>query len=87
MIRKQSQAIIRTSRETMSHAFGEMYYLATLTEQRRQKLAERKEKKDPHTGLVFISPRVPKEFDIVVPSDTGKSVETTIHTDDPCIIA
>jgi hypothetical protein len=81
----------------MSHAFGEMYYLAMQVEHKRQiemkqkvqkQGEEQEQKRDPRKGaLVFISPRVPKDFDTVVPSDTGKSVETTIHTDDPCVIA
>jgi hypothetical protein len=33
--------------------------------------------------LVFISPRVPKEFDTVVPSDTGKPVD---NAEDWCVI-
>jgi len=73
----------------MTHALGEMYYLAGLMEERRQKLMqkEHKQEQDPpiHTGLVFISPRVPKEFDTVVPSDTGKTVETVDR--DWCVIA
>ena len=61
----------------MAHALGEMYYLAGLMEERRQKLEQQEQKKQEqkHPGLVFISPRVPKEFDII-PSDTGKTVET-----------
>jgi hypothetical protein len=61
----------------MAHALGEMYYLAGLMEERRQKLEQQEQKKqeEQHQGLVFISPRVPKEFDII-PSDTGKTVET-----------
>jgi hypothetical protein len=76
----------------MAHALGEMYYLAGLMEERRQK-QEQKQEQGPHihTGLVFISPRVPKEFDMIVPSDTGKPVNTivndTIYTDDWCVIA
>jgi hypothetical protein len=78
----------------MSHALGEVYYLTTLMEQHRQKQAEQKGQKEQqeqgsqtHPSLVFISPRVPKEFDTVVPSDTGKPVETIVHTDDGCVIA
>jgi len=81
----------------MSHAFGEMYYLAMQVEHKRQiethqkmqkQGEEQEQKRDPRKGaLVFISPRVPKDFDTVVPSDTGKSVETTIHTDEWCVIA
>jgi hypothetical protein len=73
----------------MAHALGEVYYLTTLMEQRRKKIEEQKEQgqQNIHTGLVFISPRVPKEFDTVVPSDTGKPVETIVHTDDGCVIA
>ena len=72
----------------MAHALGEMYYLAGLMEERRQKLIEQQEeqKQGPHVhpGLVFISPRVPKEFDIV-PADTGKTVETV--DSEWCVIA
>ena len=65
----------------MAHALGEVYYLTTLMEQRRKKIEEQKEQGQQtiHTGLVFISPRVP--------SDTGKPVETIVHTDDGCMIA
>jgi hypothetical protein len=73
----------------MAHALGEMYYLAGLMEERRQKLEKKQEQKQEgpqiHPGLVFISPRVPKEFDTVVPSDTGKTVETVDL--DWCVIA
>ena len=73
----------------MAHALGEMYYLASLMEERRQKLEKehkREEKEGPHvhSGLVFISPRVSKEFDTVVPSDTGKPNDAM---DDWCVIA
>ena len=73
----------------MAHALGEMYYLASLMEERRQKLEKEhkgQEKEGPHvhSGLVFISPRVPKEFDTVVPSDTGKPNDAM---DDGCVIA
>ena len=83
---------IETSRETMAHALGEMYYLAGLMEERRQKRAEPKGQQEQgpqtHPGLVFISPRVPKEFDTVVPSDTGKSVVRTVDSaDEWCVIA
>jgi hypothetical protein len=74
----------------MSHALGEMYYLTNLMEERRQKQKEQKEQKKQqqvHPGLVFISPRVPKEFDTVVPSDTGKPSDATVSTDDWCVIA
>jgi len=75
----------------MAHALGEMYYLASLMEERRQKLEKehkRQEKEGPHvhSGLVFISPRVSKEFDII-PSDTGKPIDATVYTDDWCVIA
>jgi len=72
----------------MTHALGEMYYLAGLMEERRQKQEQQQEQKQDsqiHPGLVFISPRVPKEFDTVVPSDTGKTVETVDR--DWCVIA
>ena len=79
----------------MSHALGEMYYLAGLMEERRQKRVEPKgqqgqQEQGPqtHPGLVFISPRVPKEFDMVVPSDMGKPVVRTVDSaDDLCVIA
>ena len=76
----------------MSHALGEMYYLAGLMEERRQKRAEPKGQQEQgpqtHPGLVFISPRVPKEFDTVVPSDTGKPVDRMVDSaDDLCVIA
>ena len=79
----------------MAHALGEMYYLAGLMEERRQHLEKKQEpqkqeqKQDPqiHPGLVFISPRVPKEFDTVVPSDTGNPTDTSVYTDDWCVIA
>jgi hypothetical protein len=78
----------------MAHALGEMYYLAGLMEERRQKLEKKQEQKqeqkqDPqiHPGLVFISPRVPKEFDTVLPSDTGNPTDTSVYTDDWCVIA
>ena len=73
----------------MAHALGEMYYLAGLMEERRQKLTqkeqEQKKQEQKHPGLVFISPRVPKEFDTIVPADTGKTVETV--DSDWCVIA
>jgi hypothetical protein len=70
----------------MAHALGEMYYLAGLMEERRQKQEQQKQEQGPHihTGLVFISPRVPKEFDII-PADTGKQVETV--DSEWCVIA
>jgi len=70
----------------MAHALGEMYYLAGLMEERRQKQEQQKQEQGPHihTGLVFISPRVPKEFDTIVPADTGKPTDAT---DDWCVIA
>ena len=74
----------------MAHALGEMYYLAGLMEERRQKQEQKQEQKqDPqiHPSLVFISPRVPKEFDTVVPSDTGNPTDTSVYTDDWCVIA
>jgi len=73
----------------MAHALGEMYYLAGLMEERRQKLEQQEEQKKQaqHTGLVFISPRVPKEFDTIVPADTGKPTDATVYTDDWCVIA
>ena len=75
----------------MAHALGEMYYLANLMEERQkqaeqQNLEKEKQGQGPqtvHSGLVFISPRVPKEFDIV-PSDTGKPNDAM---DDWCVIA
>ena len=70
----------------MTHALGEMYYLANLMEE-RQKQEKEKQGQGPqtvHSGLVFISPRVPKEFDTVVPSDTGKPNDAM---DDWCVIA
>lgn len=79
----------------MAHALGEMYYLANLMEERRQKLAEQQKQEKEKQGqgpqtvrssLVFISPRVPKEFDII-PSDTGKPTDSTVYTDDWCVIA
>jgi hypothetical protein len=69
----------------MAHALGEMYYLAGLMEERRQKREPKEQQKQEqgpqtvHTGLVFISPRVPKEFDTIVPSDTGKPVNTIVN--------
>lgn len=71
----------------MAHALGEMYYLAGLMEERRQKLEQQEQKKQEqkHPGLVFILPRVPKEFDTIVPADTGKTVETADR--DWCVIA
>lgn len=75
----------------MAHALGEMYYLTNLMEERRQKMEkEQKRKKrqqQVHPGLVFISPRIPKEFDTVVPSDTGKPSDATVSTDEWCVIA
>jgi len=75
----------------MAHALGEMYYLAGLMEERRQNLEKKQEQKQEgpqiHPGLVFISPRVPKEFDTVVPSDTGNATDTNVYTDDWCVIA
>jgi len=70
----------------MSHAL--MYYLANRMEERRQKLEnEQKKQVQVHPGLVFISPRVSKEFDTVVPSDTNKQSNTTVSTDEWCVIA
>ena len=91
-IASNRKQFIETSRETMSHALGEMYYLAGLMEERRQKRAEPKGQQEQgpqtHPGLVFISPRVPKEFDTVVPSDTGKPVDRMVDSaDDLCVIA
>jgi hypothetical protein len=73
----------------MAHALGEMYYLAGLMEERRQKLEQQEQQKqeETHPGLVFISPRVPKEFDTVVPSDTGNPADATVYTNDWCVIA
>lgn len=72
----------------MAHALGEMYYLTNLMEERRQKMKkEQKGQQQVHPGLVFISPRVPKEFDTVVPSDTGKPSDATVSTDEWCVIA
>ena len=65
----------------MAQALGEMYYLASLMEERRRKQQKQKQKQEKEgpqtipTGLVFISPRVTKEFDTVIPSDTGTPVE------------
>jgi hypothetical protein len=84
----------------MSHAFGEMYYLAMQMDHKRQiemqkgmqqGMQQNVQERDPRKGaLVFISPRVPKEFDTVVPSDTGKPVGTERNpkgdTEDACII-
>lgn len=84
----------------MSHAFGEMYYLAMQMDHKRQiemqqgmqqGMQQNVQERDPRKGaLVFISPRVPKEFDTVVPSDTGKPVGTDCNTksdkEDVCII-
>lgn len=72
----------------MSHVLGEMYYLTTQTAYRRMHMEmQQKEQGQTHhltTGpLVFISPRVPKEFDTVVPSDTGKPVD---NAEDWCVI-
>jgi hypothetical protein len=68
-----------------------MYYLACLMEERRQNLEKKQEQKQEgpqiHPGLVFISPRVPKEFDRVVPSDTGNPTDNSVYTDDWCVIA
>ena len=73
----------------MAHALGEMYYLANLMEE-RQKQEKEKQGQGPqtvHSGLVFISPRVPKEFDTVVPSDTGNPVDSTYDSAvDSCVI-
>jgi hypothetical protein len=79
----------------MSHAFGEMYYLAMQVEHKRQI----EQKRDPRKGaLVFISPRAPKEFDTVLPSDAGLPVgtdhntnrntkgDTKSDTEDACVI-
>ena len=76
----------------MSHAFGEMYYLAMQMDHKRQiEMQKGMQERDPRKGaLVFISPRAPKEFDTVVPSDTGKPVGTERNpksdTEDACII-
>ena len=83
----------------MAHALGEMYYLANLMEERQkqaeqQNLEKEKQGQGPqtvHSGLVFISPRVPKEFDTVVPSDMGKPVDSTVDSTvdravDSCVI-
>lgn len=67
----------------MSHALGEMYYLAMKMEHRRQiemqQKGQQEQKQQGKGPLVFISPRVPKEFDTVVPSDTGKPVNTIVN--------
>lgn len=80
----------------MSHAFGEMYYLAMQMDHKRQMemqqgMQQNMQEHDPRKGaLVFISPRVPKDFDTVVPSDTGKPVGTERNpkgdTEDVCAI-
>ena len=73
----------------MAHALGEMYYLANLMEERQKQAEQQKQEhgRHIHTGLVFISPRVPKEFDTVVPSDTGKPVDSTYDSAvDSCVI-
>lgn len=78
----------------MSHAFGEMYYLAIQRKRRiemQQGMQQNVQEQDPRKGvLVFISPRAPKEFDTVVPSDTGKPVDTErktkSDTEDICMI-
>jgi hypothetical protein len=80
----------------MAHALGEMYYLAGLMDERRQiemqQKGQQEQKQQGKGALVFISPRVPKEFDTVVPSDTGKPVNTIVNEtsdteSDWCVIA
>lgn len=67
----------------MSHALGEMYYLATQMEQRRKHIEKQQHVQQQgrlETGLVFICPRVSKEYDTIVPLDTDKSVNMPVDT-------
>lgn len=62
----------------MAHALGEMYYLATQSSQRRKHIEQKEQDSQTiSTGLVFISPRAPKEYTTILPSDTSHPVETT----------
>ena len=67
----------------MSQVLGEMYYLAMRMEHRRQiemqQKGQQEQKQQGKGPIVFISPRVPKEFDMVVPLDTGNPTNTIVN--------